>query len=395
MGSVNTRNGKLSFDFRYLGQRCREQSKLTDTAANRKRANTIIERIEAEIIIGSFQYANYFPNSKRVKEFDEHITKVHRSQSATPIFKEFAKTWYEENEIEWKNSHKRNVKITLDAHLIPEFGDEPVDQITKASILAFRTRISKLPGKAKGSTWSAEHINHTMTPLRQVLNEAADRFGFTTPYRGIKSLKVPRTEVEPFSIEEVKIIIKTVRADFKNYYTVRFYSGVRSAEIDGLMWKYVDLDRREILIRKTLVNGEITTAKTDGSEREIQMSEPVYQSLLAQKKVTGKQTFVFSNKSGEPLDANNVRRRVWYPLLRHLDIKKRTPYQTRHTFATLLLAAGENPEWIARVLGHTSTEMLFTVYSRFVPNLTRRDGSAFDRLLKDNFSTDKKSNDDQ
>ena len=48
-------------------------------------------------------------------------------------------------------------------------------------------------------------------------------------------------------------------------------------------------------------------------------------------------------------------------------------------------AAGENPEWIARQMGHTTTEMLFRVYSRYVPNLTRRDGSAFERLLINEF----------
>jgi integrase len=76
-----------------------------------------------------------------------------------------------------------------------------------------------------------------------------------------------------------------------------------------------------------------------------------------------------------------VTNRVWYPLLRHLGLKKRRPYQCRHTAATLWLAAGEAPEWIARQLGHTTTEMLFRVYSRYVPNLTRRDGSAFERLI--------------
>jgi integrase len=45
------------------------------------------------------------------------------------------------------------------------------------------------------------------------------------------------------------------------------------------------------------------------------------------------------------------------------------------------LGSGENPQWIARQLGHSSTEMLFKVYARFVPNLTRQDGSAFERLL--------------
>ena len=59
----------------------------------------------------------------------------------------------------------------------------------------------------------------------------------------------------------------------------------------------------------------------------------------------------------------------------------------RHTAATLWLASGEAPEWIARQLGHTSTEMLFRVYSRFVPNLTRQDGSAIDRLLATRFSS--------
>jgi integrase len=33
------------------------------------------------------------------------------------------------------------------------------------------------------------------------------------------------------------------------------------------------------------------------------------------------------------------------------------------------------------VLGHTTTEMLFRIYSRFVPNLTRQDGRAFAGLI--------------
>jgi integrase len=66
-------------------------------------------------------------------------------------------------------------------------------------------------------------------------------------------------------------------------------------------------------------------------------------------------------------------------------LKRRNPYQTRHTAATLWLASGESPEWIARQMGHSNTKMLFTVYSRYVPNLTRQDGSAFERLLARNF----------
>jgi integrase len=46
-----------------------------------------------------------------------------------------------------------------------------------------------------------------------------------------------------------------------------------------------------------------------------------------------------------------------------------------------MLASGENPEWIARLMGHANTQMLFTVYSRFVPNVTRPDGRAITGLL--------------
>lgn len=46
-----------------------------------------------------------------------------------------------------------------------------------------------------------------------------------------------------------------------------------------------------------------------------------------------------------------------------------------------MLAAGEDPQWIARVLGHADRQMLWRVYSRHIPNLTRRDGSALEAAL--------------
>ena len=91
--------------------------------------------------------------------------------------------------------------------------------------------------------------------------------------------------------------------------------------------------------------------------------------------------WVFHSQYGNPMDAVNFTNRIWYPLLRNLGLKQRPPYQMRHTAATLMLAAGENPEWVVNVLGHSTTEMLFRVYSRFVPNLTRNDGLAFAGLV--------------
>lgn len=110
------------------------------------------------------------------------------------------------------------------------------------------------------------------------------------------------------------------------------------------------------------------------------MSQPVFDALQSQYESTKGGIFVFPTKIGTPL-GDNVTKRVWHPLLRYLGLRVRNPYQKRHTAATLWLASGENLEWIARQMGHANTEMLFRVYSRYVPNLTRNDGSAFERLI--------------
>lgn len=158
---------------------------------------------------------------------------------------------------------------------------------------------------------------------------------------------------------------------------------MRTGEIHGLKWKYIDFKNRQLLIRETLVRDEMEEeGKTDLSIREIFMSDVVYKALLRQRDVTFKDSeFVFCNAFGKPHNLNNLTNRIWYPILRHLGLELRRPYTTRHTAATLWLAAGENPEWIARQMGHATTEMLFRVYSRYVPNLTRNDGFAFNRLL--------------
>jgi len=73
-----------------------------------------------------------------------------------------------------------------------------------------------------------------MGVLRRVLDDAADRFHFTSPYQRIKPLKLTKSDVEPFTLAEVQQILQTVRKDFRTYLLVRFSTGMRSGEIDGL-----------------------------------------------------------------------------------------------------------------------------------------------------------------
>lgn len=395
MASIRKRRdtGLLFFDIRIHGIRCREQTTLPEAPTNRKRLEKVLGKINEEISLGTFNYRDFFPNSKNAAKFDQvqpdaPVTPVAQALSSlgakpsTPLFKDFVEVWFAEKCIEWRASHKKTVRDDINKRLIPRFGEMAVGNITKADILAFRADLAKAPARNKKNLLSNPRINKILNPLRQILCEAADRFDFRTPFVNIKQLKVKRTDVEPFSLEEVKRIIDAVRIDYKQYLTVRFFTGMRTGEVHGLKWKYVDFDRRLILIRETVVDGEEEYTKTDGSQREIQMSQLVFDALKEQEKSTRPiSEFVFCNREGLPLDYKNVNSRVWKPLLQHLGLKVRRPYQCRHTAATLWLGAGENPEWIARQLGHTTTEMLFRVYSRYVPNLTRRDGSAFERML--------------
>ncbi len=389
---VRKRTNCLIIDFYYRSERCREQTALQDNAVNRKKVQKLVERIEAEVAAGTFDYGKYFPSSRNAARFSatkalplkEHPVSgvVSEEKADTPLFRDFAGTWFTEKEVEWRRSHKISTRADIDNLLIPRFGDRVVSQITKADILGFRAELSKVSARGKTTPLSARRINKIFGPLRQILNEAADRFDFRTPFHNIKQLRFRKTDIKPFTLSEVRQVINTVRTDFKPYYTVRFFTGMRTGEVDGLKWKYVDFERRLILVRETVVGGEEEYTKNDGSQRDIRMSGAVFDALKEQEKSTRHLSpYVFCNTLGKPLDHKNVTNRVWYPLLRHLGLEKRRPYQCRHTAATLWLASGENPEWIAKQMGHTTTEMLFRVYSRFVPNLTRQDGSAFERLL--------------
>lgn len=386
MGSVNVRDGMLFFDFRYKGQRCREYTKLADNAVNRRRAAKLLKVIEAEIVTDRFDYSKYFPSSKSATKFEAVKEKQRQSEKYfdapdSPLFKEFAETWLAEMKVEWSHSHLVDVEGVLNKYLLPTFGNKRISAINKAQIMQFRSILAKVPGR-NSQFLSPSRINHIMTPLRMILNEAADRYDFTPAWKNIKALKVGRTEVDPFSLDEVELLLKHVDDDYYAYYVTRFFTGMRTGEVDALMWKDVDLENKTITVRQSIVRGRLKGLKTDGSYRVIQLTDRVIEALERHRRsVDEALKFVFTNAQKRHLNYAVVARSIWYPAIEKAGLKRRNPYQTRHTYATLLLSAGESPEWIANQMGHTTTTMLFRVYSRYVPNLTRKDGSAFTQFL--------------
>jgi integrase len=112
------------------------------------------------------------------------------------------------------------------------------------------------------------------------------------------------------------------------------------------------------------------------------MRQRVQRAFSAQRALSAlRSDLVFPNRDGGNLNLANLRERVWRPALKRAGVRHRTLYQARHTFATLMLQAGEDIGWVANQLGHTDIQMVVKHYYRWVPRPNRQDGSLADKML--------------
>ncbi len=202
------------------------------------------------------------------------------------------------------------------------------------------------------------------------------------PTETIRSLREPRTEVDPLDPDEVTAFLAACPAWWRPYFTVAF-SGARQNELAALRWGDVDGGRGVVRIRRGPLSREGGPPQNGHSVRDINLSPPVLDALKAQKAQQAAerlkagrgapepgQDYVFTGPESGLLNVNALRDRTWYPTLTQAGLRRRIMYQTRHTFASNALAAGKAPSWVAAMLGHASPEMLFRVYARYIPNRT-------------------------
>jgi integrase len=213
------------------------------------------------------------------------------------------------------------------------------------------------------------------------LTEASSRFEFPNLTTDVKHLAIRKKSILPFQLNEVEQIINGAPTEFKDYFIVRFFTGLRTGELHALRWAHINFAEKQIIVQESIVNGVVGNTKSRSSDRVLQMTDVTYAALTRIKLLVGKSCEYVFNRNGKPLTQSYVTQSIWYPLLDDLNLIKRRPYQTRHTAATLWLSSGENVEWIARQLGHSNTQLLFNTYSNFVPNLTRQDGREANKLF--------------
>ncbi|MDV5037132.1 Arm DNA-binding domain-containing protein, partial [Vibrio diabolicus] len=108
-------NGRIQFDLHVYGQRFREGTKLEATPKNLKQAHAKLAKINAEITLGTFQYRQHFPHSKKVALY-EALERKQRPDHRFPFFDEYANEWFDRQQAKWKSSYKQTVWLNLTSH---------------------------------------------------------------------------------------------------------------------------------------------------------------------------------------------------------------------------------------------------------------------------------------
>ncbi len=221
-----------------------------------------------------------------------------------------------------------------------------------------------------------------MIPLRVIVRDALEEYGWTDladPFSRLKLPRVRKIRIHPFSFDEWRVLMDHMLPWYRPYFELAVQTGLRPSEQVALKWGAVDEEFIHVELSR-VYNREKADLKTEESRRRIQIRPGIRNSLEKQRKMAKRfgSPYVFLNTLGRPILQDKLRE-VWARVMKKCGLPYRRMYETRHTFASWALAAGETPEWVARTLGHVDTSMVYRTYGRYIPNLTRRDGSAFER----------------
>lgn len=306
---------------------------------------------------------------------------THPAFAPKPTLADFARTWQQQAGLDWRSSTKAHIASILDVHLLPVLAMHPLDGFGRADAMTLRYALSTTP-TASGVMRCASTVNRIMHVLGQLLTERELQLGVPNPLRGLKPLKARSDAVAPFTLPELRQLVDHAPPHLAEYVWVRGLTGLRSGEANGLRWSSVDLEQGTLEVRESRAHGLQGLPKNEYSERLLALTPTALAALQRQHARTGTGEFVFVTRRGLPLDTRNFASRDWKRLLKAAGLDQRPPEQLRHTAATLMLASGEAPTYVARVLGHSDLRMLLTTYARWMPRTVgRRDGAALEAIL--------------
>ena len=343
------------------------------------------------------------------KEAQKYLNKVLREKD-TGEFIEPSKEYFNTFIDNWlKNTAKprisektyRSYEQMVRLYLKPALGDFKLSRITP-------DQIQKLYNDMSDRELSPRTVRYAHTVLRSALYQA-NKWGKITrnPADLVDLPKAERREMRALTPAEASRFMEAASYNrLKALFSLMLTSGIRPGEAFGLRWQDVDFENSRITINRTLTrNGKgwaLQEPKTSRSRRTIPIPKEVLTDLqevkqaqeraaterkaaekwnLDKLKKLGPYTdhgFVFATKTGEPFSTRNVIGSYFKPLIEQAGLSNDIRlYDLRHSCATLLMAAGENPKVVSERLGHASVTLTLDTYSHVLPDMQK---SASDKL---------------
>jgi integrase len=354
----------LQIAFTFKGHHCRETTGREFSKANLRHAADLIARIRNDISEGRFDYLKHFPRSRQARKILGAGGSMTVSELLAEYLSEHSARYQESTLKAWKSMIKTQIK--------PALGDELVRDLTTDPITAW------LGSKRLGNA-SMKYIRNLLTPLRLALYHAVSKKirSDNPASRNVcsPSACIPKRRREkgdrptPFSRSEVNALIAaSEEGPVRNLFQFAFASGLRTGELIGLRWTDVDLESRVIRVRQSVVQSREKAPKTGAGRRDVEMSAPALEALRNQFELTGSRIRVFSHPvTGMVLKNCHDVYHLWEKIIARAQIPFRSPKQTRHTFASLLIKErGVNLFWLAGQMGHTGIEMINRHYVTYI-----------------------------
>lgn len=329
------------------GQRYRKSTDKKATAANLKWVENNWNKVLEGLIVNEYK-SDSSSKSITLDVFAEKALEIH----------------------DWRELQKRAYKADYKKRIKPIFGNIEISKIEPSDLKKWQINLLN-SGKKGGLPLSGDRVHNIRTVFRTILQDAVDdKIINENPFDAVKGVKKGRTDIKPFFLDEIKIIIENAEGFFKNMLMIAFFTGIRTGELIALEWKDIDFKLKLISIRRTIRGGITTKPKTEDSIREIEMLPKVEEALRKQYELTGSRGCeVFISSKGKGFrSSKSLSKNYWHPLIERCKFEKRIFYNTRHTFASLMLSNGEDVLWISEMMGHKDSAVTLQKYTKYRKN---------------------------
>ena len=164
-----------------------------------------------------------------------------------------------------------------------------------------------------------------------------------------------------------------------------------------MRWRDVNLEQGRLQVRGTLQRTKesgltVTEPKTKSSIRQVILGQGATSALRRRRAVQAQERlrsgngwldhdFVFTTEAGRPIEAGNLLRHSYWPLLDRAGLPRMRFHDLRHTAATLLLERGVHPKIVSEMLGHSQISITLDLYSHVSPTMQAQAAQEMDAAL--------------